>query len=117
MIASNPNVNKWMFKIDNESSSRGTAIFDTNLIPNLTKLKKLNEFGEESIDKLYTLLKKNVCKKASLSCPQLYDSFEDYLKELAKHGGVIEAMPDHIVGYPCFSFDIRPDGTVADINS
>lgn len=60
-----------MFKIDNESSSRGTAVFDTNLIPNLTKLKKLNEFGEESIDKLYTLLKKNVHKKAALSCPQL----------------------------------------------
>lgn len=26
-------------------------------------------------------------------------------------------MPDHIVGYPCFSFDLRPDGTVADISS
>jgi len=26
-------------------------------------------------------------------------------------------MPDSIVGYPCFCFDLQPDGSVADINS
>jgi len=117
LIASNPNVSKWMFKIDNESSSRGTALLDTNLIPVLTKMRKQYEFNDESIEKLYNILRKNVGKKAIMCCPQLYDNFNEYISEFTKHGGVIEGMPDSIVGYPCFCFDLQPDGSVADINS
>ena len=77
--------------------------------------KKKVEMTESIIRKLEDVIRKVVPKKTEIAQPHLYKSFDIYMKQFCKVGGVIEAAPlcpSSQVGSPTISFKIEPNGEV-----
>jgi hypothetical protein len=77
--------------------------------------KKKVEMTESIIRKLEEVVRKVLPKKAKIAQPTLYRTWESYIAQFSKVGGVIEAAPlcsPQQVSSPSISFLIEPDGTI-----
>lgn len=78
------------------------------------------EINEELVDKIITILKKQLSRKVKLALGKLYSEWSEYLQGFCRVGGVIEAAPTCLsvqMGSPSISFMIEPDGEVQLIGS
>jgi len=89
LIIKNWKVQRWIFKCDDETSSRGTATFSTK---NLFKQRASHNKDLGTVEELSVLLQQWVPAKCKLAIPTLYNSFEEYLQYILRKGAAIEAV-------------------------
>jgi hypothetical protein len=78
------------------------------------------EINEELVDRIISILKKQLHKRVKLAMGRLYCDWAEYLQGFCRVGGVIEAAPTCLstqMGSPSISFLIEPDGEVQLIGS
>lgn len=114
-------MNNWIFKIDDEFNGRGHAYLNIDNIKPLADIRRKQiEINEELVDKIITILQKNLAKKVKLSMNRLYNGWLEFLDAFCRVGGVIEAAPTCMsaqMGSPSICFMIEPDGEVQLIGS
>ena len=116
LICNNPDIETWIFKIDNELAGRGHAFLDVGALKPIKNLKKGDlQVNEEKQARIYQYLLRVLPSKVKIAMPNLYTSWKEYLKEFVKSGGVIEA------GAPCLPnkkgsvsvvFCVNPDKSI-----
>lgn len=119
-------VNIWIFKIDTEHAGRGIAYINLDKIKSFVELKK-DRLNNVLVDEsrfeaaLKDILKRAVPKKVEIISNKLYKSWDEFFEEFCRCKGVIESCPtgslSGIIGSPCISFMIEPDGTLNEICS
>jgi hypothetical protein len=119
-------INIWVFKTDNENHARGIAYIQLDRIKSFVELKKdkLNNVITDDNKfeaSLRNILRKSIPKKAEIVTQKLYEGWEDFFKHFCNNKGVIEACPTSsltgIVGNPCVSIFIEPDGNVENLGT
>jgi len=94
LISHNLYINAWIFKIDDEFNGRGHAVLEVESVKTIMELRKKKVEMTESISrKLAEVIKKILHKKVKIAQPNLYRSFDSYITQFCKVGGVIEAAP------------------------
>lgn len=94
LIAHNLYINIWIFKIDDEFNGRGHASLKVENVKTIMELRKKKvEMTESIIRKLEEVIRKIIPKKAKVAQPTLYTSWDSYMAQFCKVGGVIEAAP------------------------
>ena len=121
LIAHNLFVNTWIFKIDDEVNGRGHASLYIENVKTIVELRKKKvEMTEGIIEKMIEVLRKVLPKKAKISQPTLFKSWDSFLEHFCRIGGVIEAAPmcpSNQVSSPSIAFFIEPDGNIEIIGS
>ena len=121
LIAHNLYVSTWILKIDDEFNGRGHASFTIDHVKYVQDLrKKRAEITDEVIEKLIEVVQRLLPKKVRIGTPKLYETWQEYLHDFCKVGGVIEAAPSCLsvkVGSPSVSFFIEPSGEVQVVGS
>ena len=128
LIVDHLGVERWIFKIDNESGGRGLACMETahfRVVQSLREEKQqhsnrwsLPEVLANAQERVVVSLKKSLPKKVVLATPGLYDSkWSNYAAAFFRVGGVIEAAPPSVIGSPSVNLLVEPDGTVTILNS
>ena len=122
LIANNLDVNVWLFKIDDEYNARGHASLNVEQVRTIMELRKKKvEMTEGVITRLQQVLSKVLPKKIKLAQPTLYQSYDHYMDQFCKKGGVIEAAPPmcqiNQLHSPSVAFLIEPDGNIRLIGS
>ena len=121
LIATYPNFNVWIFKINNEYNGRGVAYLDISknlYILNLKKEKYNNDnFSIEVFqEKLYLNLKNILNNNVIFAYNNLYKNFNEYLNFFLKNQGIIESCPtsslEGIISSPSCPILIQPNGTI-----
>ncbi|KAL0480912.1 hypothetical protein AKO1_011189 [Acrasis kona] len=119
-----PEYQQWLIKIDNEFEGRGTAVLDlskvtclseqgrTQIMEQLASQNNMDEFLAILQDKLYFELREGIGSKIKLICNYVYKDWMDFMHAFKRMGGVIEAVPQNVVGSPVANLFIEPDGTV-----
>jgi hypothetical protein len=86
-----------MFKIDDETNSRGIAYFNVDSIAFLKNLRKNAasfEIDQAMLYKLQTILTEKLPIKTKLAIPSLYlHGYREYMHLFVTKGGIIEASP------------------------
>ena len=108
--------------MDDEFAGRGHASLNVETVRTITELRRKKvEMTEAVIQRLQGVLSKILPKKAKIAQPTLYSSWDHYLSEFCKAGGVIEAAPPmcqiNQLHSPSVSFLIAPDGAIQLIGS
>ena len=124
LIINYPEYNIWVFKMDHEKNGRGIAYIQLDKIHQFIALnKKKDNFNDkkEYENLLKDILIKMLPKKVKICGNYLYKSWEDYMKNYTKYGGIIEACPTfnliNIMGSPSFPILIEPNGNIEVLNS
>ena len=121
LIATYPNFNVWIFKINNEYNGRGIAYLDISknlYILNLKKEKYNNDnFSIELFqEKLYLNLKNILNNNVIFVYNNLYKNFNEYLNFFLKNQGIIESCPtsslEGIINSPSCPILIQPNGNI-----
>lgn len=87
-------MNTWVFKIDDEFNGRGHAYFQVDNIKPLSDIRRKQvEINEELVDKIISILSKNLSRKVKIAISRLYNGWQEYLEAFCRVGGVIEAAP------------------------
>jgi len=114
-------VNTWLFKIDDEFNGRGHASINVEQVKTIIELRKKKvEMTESIIEKLLEVLRKVLPKKAKIAMPALFRSWDEFIDQFCKVGGVIEAAPmcpANQLASPSVSFFIEPDGKIELVGS
>ncbi|EFC42140.1 hypothetical protein NAEGRDRAFT_69956 [Naegleria gruberi] len=109
-----PQYSRWIIKIDNEYGGRGLAFLDVNKLSSL-KEKRRNEpmFAERLRANLAEELGEYMPERLNIVSKHVYPQWPDFLKALKDcGGGVIEAVPNKIIGSPSVNLFIEPNGEV-----
>lgn len=123
LIAHNLYVTTWIFKIDDEFNGWGHASFNIDQVKYFSDLRKTKnklEITDEVIEVIVSKVQKVLPKKVKIACPHLYQSWNEFIKEFCKVGGVIEAAPVCLsvkIGSPSVSFFIEPSGNILVLGS
>ena len=123
LITNNLDVNTWIFKIDDEFGSRGTAFLNVDSLKTIQELRRRKvNLNEDIIRRLQATLCKLLPKKTKFAHPTLWSGgFEQYMAEFCRVGGVIECAPPLCalgkLKFPSVSFLIEPDGETKLIGS
>lgn len=116
LICNNFNIDTWIFKVNDEFNGRGSASIDITLLKPVQQLRKQNVPLTEGIkNKLVTVLKKSLPKKAFVAMPSLFFDWPNFIKHFCEVGGVIEAQPEvptSKIMTTGISFLLEPDGCV-----
>eukprot|EP00742_Colponemidia_sp_Colp-10_P007009 GILJ01007522.1.p1 GENE.GILJ01007522.1~~GILJ01007522.1.p1 ORF type:complete len:1129 (-),score=134.43 GILJ01007522.1:199-3585(-) len=126
LIATNIDTERWLFKIDDEFGGRGIAYFDVRYVKIMEELRRKRDrealvhpevWFEPAIqdvirEKLLEALVKALPKRVNICMPRLYPSWNEFLTEFTRVGGVIEAVPAHILGSPTASILVEPSGDI-----
>lgn len=89
----------------------------------ISELRKKNLSGEsinEITERLTEVVHKVIAKKAKIAMPTLYRTWDEFMNEFCKNGGIIEAVPfcpHNLVASPSISFFIEPDGSINVVGS
>ena len=103
-IIANLTVQRWLFKLDDESDGRGIAYCDisTNLKCYTWALKEMTKFGdkwgkrwayEPTYVKILEEIPELLNNHAKLANSKAYNSWDAFLKAFLSQGGVLEAYP------------------------
>ena len=121
LILSHVHIENWVFKIDDEKSGRGIAWLEVQSLRSTKELRKSKfEITDKLIEKIKDQIHKELPQKVKIAMPTLYKSWEEYLAEFCKVGGLIEAQPNSqngSVNSPSIAFFIEPDGKIEVIGS
>jgi hypothetical protein len=123
-IIEHPEYQQWLVKIDNEFQGRGTALLD------LTRIRCLSVDGRREImdevtmqnnvegfldvlrDRLFYELRETLSNRIRIISSFVYPTWVEFMQEFKNNGGVIEAVPQTVVGSPIVNMFIEPDGTI-----
>ena len=88
----------------------------------LTQLKKdAHTYSENDLFlELQINLIKHFPKKLRYAYPNLYKSYNEYMSEFTRNGGMIQAAPSQLsknLGSPGIVFNIEPDGSIEVLSS
>ncbi|CEM20919.1 unnamed protein product [Vitrella brassicaformis CCMP3155] len=137
LIMEHPEIPMWVFKIDDETSARGTALIDMSALGIIGHLKKMMQEGgggareegqqqggqggagdekepwsrQKTINMVAKVLVKYVPKKVQLCDPKAYPTWTHYFTEYLRVGGVIEGCPPGVIGRPSVHLRVDPDGS------
>lgn len=134
LIAENKHVERWVFKIDGECAGRGIAYFDVVGCEPLSKvirlassagrhnfqndpeMQTLLNLDQEGLnEEILRLVSRLLPKKLVIVKDFVYSDYYQYIEELARRGGMIEAAPSSLkkdtntIGV---LFQLEPDGEV-----
>ncbi|KAH6594371.1 hypothetical protein BASA50_006619 [Batrachochytrium salamandrivorans] len=129
LLSDNPNIARWVLKMNTEMEGRGLAYFDVKDIyleeqylpekdivsfPGAARQSNSDYFQDSSIHSLKNALSRHIqfCRK------DIWISWNHFMRSFLLHGGVIEACPPvsdpetDSVEYPIAHLVIDPDGVV-----
>nr|CAG4711615.1 unnamed protein product [Naegleria fowleri] len=109
-----PNFNRWLIKIDTEMSGRGLAYLETSSV-HAVKEKRKNEplFTDRVRTKILEELSEYMPERINLVSKYVYPKWMDFITSLKNSGGgVIEAVPNKIIGSPTVNLYIEPNGEI-----
>ena len=126
LVVKHPEVRTWLFKIDDERSSRGTAYID------LLKMQQVSQSAYASAPALLggaevstepavigadaaevrAMLQHHVPRRVVLCKRQVYGDFASWLAEACRIGCVIQAVPENMISQTSVHFQVAPDGAV-----
>lgn len=134
LIAENKHVERWVLKIDGESSGRGIAYFDVvgceplakvirlasapgrHNFQNDPEMQTLLNMDQEGLnDEILRLVARILPKKLMIVKDFVYHDYYQFIEEMARKGGIIEAAPSSLkkdtntIGV---LFQLEPDGEV-----
>lgn len=120
LILNNIRIDTWVFKIDDETCSRGIAFFEVDSIPFLKSLRKSTsasfEIDSNMLSKLQAILAEKLPSKTKLAIPSLYlHGYREYIHLFVTKGGIIEASPtcpSSQISSPSIFFFINPLGAI-----
>eukprot|EP00803_Ostreobium_quekettii_P009383 evm.model.scf_204.2 EVM.evm.TU.scf_204.2 scf_204:3882-6659(-) len=130
-IVRHPYVNKWLLKVDNELGSSGVAVFS---VADMKGAKDaLDRYAEFSTDdrggtfkddavqvaafKVTGALTKHLPHKLKILQRDAYGTYREFVQAIRASGGVLEASPDSISGWPSMNIFINPDGNARVIST
>jgi len=133
LVVKHPKVKTWLFKIDDERGSRGTAYIDLSKLhqvqqsvhasapallqgPDGTSLAG-GEDEEPAVigadaNEVRASLQYHVPRKAVLCHRQVYGDFANWLAEACRIGCVIQAVPESMISQTSVHFQVAPDGAI-----
>lgn len=123
-IIDHPEYNTWLIKIDHEYASRGIACLNIDSLHILSEegrkelIEELEEYNEEEKftetlrERLYMELRESLGKYVKIISKYAYPDWPSFLSSLLQYGGVIEAVPNEILGLPCANLFIEPTGEI-----
>ncbi len=121
LVATNLNVERWVFKIDDEYGSRGVAYLDVSSIKPISDFKKLGvEITEEVTQRIHEYLQSTFQHKLNIIVPKVYKGFGEFIRHFTQNGGIIEAQPIAEINKQNsvqVSFCIEPNGQVVLVGS
>eukprot|EP00941_MAST-03F_sp_MAST-3F-sp1_P000844 g844.t1 len=125
LIAAQPLTERWVVKLNHEIDGRGHAVLeprDLNCIFQIRyeQRKNLNNEGYwgrlEVQQRVQTLLKAELESKLSIllkrCAPEVYTSYDEYIRSMNEFGAAIEAEPAGVVGHTSTNLFIEPSGAV-----
>lgn len=125
LIVSYSSIDIWILKHDYEFNGRGIAFLQISKSKHLLEARKdymNNVLNEEKYKmQVENILRMTLHMKIEVIYKTLHKSGDDFINELIRSGGVIEACPtfmiSNIIGSPTISFFIEPDGKISNIIS
>lgn len=140
LVVKHPQVRTWVFKIDDERESRGTAYIDMSKMQEVAEVCRNSGHSHTSITgggrfegglssaqpseevdpavigadatEVRYLLQRHVPRRAVMCNRRVHPDFASWLAEACRVGAVIQAVPDSIVSQTSVHLQIDPDGTV-----
>ncbi|CAE8652298.1 unnamed protein product, partial [Polarella glacialis] len=141
LVVQHPKVNMWIFKIDDERDSRGSAYIDLSKMRQ--EIRKVGETlrasascpggmgggisssGHHAIDEdeepavigadageVRATLQRFVPRRTVFCNRRVYSDFGSWLAEACRVGAVIQAVPDHLISQTSVHLHIDPDGAI-----
>jgi len=127
LIAHNLDVQRWVFKVDDEFGGRGHASLLTADLPSYQSMLRkydadpdawasegVQSFVQEHIS---NDLERALPQKVVIASPWLFRTWEEFLAAFSRSGGVIEAAPLEIRSSPSVNLLVEPDGRVTVVST
>ncbi|CAE7374693.1 iqch [Symbiodinium natans] len=129
LVIKHPKVRTWLFKIDDERGSRGTAYIDLCKLHQVQQsvhasapalLGMANGAAEDEepaiigadANEVRAALQHHVPKRAVLCHRQVYGDFASWLAEACRIGCVIQAAPESMISQTSVHVQVAPDGAI-----
>ena len=119
LIKENPFVRKWIFKVNDEYESRGHASLDLKKVDPLYDVAKrveniISPQDPKATERVIAMLEeKLLAEHVQIHNTEVYPTWESYVAQFKKVGGVIEAFPEWVVGSPSANVFIDPLGNIS----
>jgi hypothetical protein len=136
LVVQHPEVQTWLFKIEDERDARGHAYIDLGRLREISDAIRAagsnagfsysgspGNMPEDptvvgaSAGEVRALLKRHVPRKAMLCNRRVYPDFAAWLAEASRVGAVIQAVPDGILSQTSVHLQIDPDGATSVLGS
>lgn len=127
MVVQHTSVERWIFKLNDESNGRGFAFLDLGALEVLQRVINRIQFdpiamASKTVD-MYAVrmvadaLDRLLPRSAVVAAPEIFETWDAYAEAFVKIGGVIEASASLVVGSPYASLVILPNGEVRVMSS
>lgn len=130
LMSGNLSVDRWLVKLDADYEHFSWAFLDVEKLESVLELRKEKEKMEQMNDqnpqswlhpdiqmlartKILKELSGTIAKNIVICAPHIYQNWDKYLLYLGRYGGVIEAEPKNVRGYPSVNMFIEPTGDIS----
>jgi hypothetical protein len=132
LICTNLDVSRWIIRVDDDTDGRGVALLDVDLLECVGQLRAERlrlggtdghywtrpEVQEAARIRLEEEIRDGqIARKVTLPNKSLYKNWSQFSKAFVRVGGVVEAAPADIRGYPTMSMFIEPSGVVHPVST
>jgi hypothetical protein len=93
LMVENPNIKRWMVKINDEFNGRGLAQLNTDNFTNLNDLQNHAQNDRKYLKEVRSYIKKFLPTYLLPQAPTLFKSYAEYVDNLNVFGGIIEQVP------------------------
>lgn len=119
MIVGNPQIPRWIMKVDDEFNGRGHAHFDVTflrthrkLVRDIPETLEEHELARVRAD-MSAELQAIISKRVQITTKSLFRNWREFLGALIARGGVVEACPARVSGSPSANIWVQPSGEVS----
>jgi hypothetical protein len=132
LICTNLDVSRWIIRVDDDTDGRGVALLDVDLLECVGQLRAERlrlggtdghywtrpEVQEAARIRLEEEIRDGqIARKVTLPNKSLYKNWAQFSTAFIRVGGVVEAAPADIRGYPTMSMFIEPSGVVHPVST
>lgn len=117
LVVRHPEVRHWVFKIDDERSSRGHAYVDLAQLRSVAELLRNAQAkaasATDDMEQVQDALRKHLPRNVVICNRRAYIDFTAFLGEVKRVGMVIQAVPESLISQTSVHLQIDPDGSTS----